>query len=224
MIFFTKDTKKTMKMENVQMKIPLHYQMSEYDCGPTAMLNGISCLFEREDIFPELIRNIMLYSLDCYGSEGTPGKSGTSRAAMMFLSNWLNGFGEIRCLPLTSRYLSGKSVWLGSGSPVNDALHSKGVAVVRLFYDEPHYVLLTGEKDGLVYMFDPYYRDHAFDQKDIQVILDQPEKYNRIVPERYFNREDQEIYALGPFEGREAVLLFNENTKITEEKTIEYFI
>ncbi|MFG6333300.1 MAG: peptidase C39 [Lachnospiraceae bacterium] len=206
------------------MKIPLHYQMSEYDCGPTAMLNGISFLFEREDIFPELIRNIMLYSLDCYGAEGTPGKSGTSRAAMMFLSNWLNGFGEIRRLPLASRYLSGRSVCLGSESLVNDALHRKGAAVVRLFYDEPHYVLLTGERDGLVYMFDPYYRDCAFAQKDIQVILDRPAEYNRIVPERYFNREDQSIYALGPFKGREAVLLFNEDIKITEENSIEYFI
>lgn len=206
------------------MKNPLHYQLSEYDCGPTAMLNGISFLFEREEIFPELIRNIMLYSLDCYGSEGTPGKSGTSRAAMMFLSNWLNGFGEIRHLPLSSSYLSGKSVWLGSESYVNDTLHRGGAVVVRLFYDEPHYVLLTGERDGQVYMFDPYYRDCPFEQEDITLVLDQPTRYNRIVPEHYFNREEQEIYALGPFEGREAVLLFNKNTKVTPEKTIEYFI
>lgn len=206
------------------MKNPLHYQLSEYDCGPTSMLNAISFLFEREEIFPELIRNIMLYSLDCYGSEGTPGKSGTSRAAMMFLSNWLNGFGEIRHLPITSRYLSQKSVCLGSESYLNDALHRGGAVVVRLFYDEPHYVLLTGERDGLVYMFDPYFRDHAFEQKDIQLVLDEPTRYNRIVPEAYFNREEQEIYALGPFEGREAVLLFNERTKIIPEKTIEYFI
>lgn len=206
------------------MKNPLHYQMSEYDCGPTAMLNAVSFLFEREEIFPEIIRNIMLYCLDCYGSEGTPGKSGTSRAAMMFLSNWLNGFGEIRHLPLTSQYLSGKSVYLGSESCINDALHRGGAAVVRLFYDEPHYVLLTGERDGLVYMFDPYYRDTAFEQEDIQLVLNQPTRYNRIVPDYYFNREDQEIYALGNFEGREAVLLFNRNTKATPEKTIEYFI
>lgn len=31
-------------------------------------------------------------------------------------------------------------------------------------------------------------------------------------------------YALGPEGGREAVLLFNERTKLTEEKTIEYMI
>lgn len=206
------------------MKNPLHYQISEYDCGPTAVLNGISYLFEREEISPEIIRNVMLYCLDCYGSEGTPGKSGTSRAAMMFLSNWLNGFGEIRGLPVSSRYLAGKSVWLGQESYINDALHRGGAVVVRLFYDEPHYVLLTGERDGQIYMFDPYYRDIPFEQEDIRIVLDHPAQYNRIVPEHYFNGEDLTIYALGPAEGREAVLLFNEDIKATPEKTIEYFI
>ena len=47
-------------------KNPLHYQLSEYDCGPTAMLDAISYLFPREEIPPEIIRNIMLYCLDCY--------------------------------------------------------------------------------------------------------------------------------------------------------------
>lgn len=107
---------------------------------------------------------------------------------------------------------------------MNDALHRGGVVVVRLFCDEPHYVLLTGERDGLVYMFDPYYRDQPFEQEDIQLVPDQPARYNRIVPESYFNREGQEIYALGPFEGREAVLLFNEKTKVVPERSIEYFI
>ena len=44
------------------MKTPLRYQMSEYDCGPTAMLDAVSFLFEREEIPPEIIRNIMLLS------------------------------------------------------------------------------------------------------------------------------------------------------------------
>lgn len=94
------------------MKNPLHYQFSEYDCGPTSMQNAISFLFEREEIPPEVLRNIMLYCLDCYSSEGVPGKSGTSCAAMMFLSNWLNSMGDLGILPVKSRYLSGKEVYL----------------------------------------------------------------------------------------------------------------
>lgn len=92
--------------------------------GPTAMLNGISFLFGREEIPPEVIRNVMLYCLDCYSAEGVPGKCGTSRLIM----------------------------------------------------------------------------------------------------ERMFNCEEESLYAFGSVEEREAVLLTNKQTVLTEEKTIEYFI
>lgn len=206
------------------MKNPLHYQLSEYDCGPTTMLNAISYLFEREEIPPEIIRNIMLYCLDCYNAEGVFGKSGTSRFAMMFLSNWLNGVGEAGHLSITSQYLSGRRVYIGNDSYINDALHRGGVAVIRLYYEEPHYVLLTGEKNGQVMMFDPYYRVEPYQEKDILLISEHPYTYNRIVPEIYFNQESFDLYALGPVKDREAVLLFNEKTKLTQESTIEYFI
>lgn len=208
-----------------ETKNPLRYQISEYDCGPTTMLNAISYLFSRDMIPAEVIRNVMLYCLDCYGTDGVPGKCGTSHAAMMFLSNWLNGFARTGQLPVSCSYLAEEWVYMGKSSYINDALCRGGVAVVRLFYDEEHYVLLTGIQDGNILMFDPYYCDEKFkDYDDIQVVLDKPYTYNRIVPEYYFNRETTELYALGPYENREVVLLFNEDTKLTEEKTIEYFI
>ena len=206
------------------MKNPLHYQLTEYDCGPTSMLNAINFLFKREEIPPEILRNIMLYCLDCYGSEGSPGKSGTSRTAMMFLSHWLEGFGQTGKLAVSSQYLSGESVVLQKDSKIIDTLHRGGVAVVRLYYDVEHYVLLTGEQDGNIYMFDPYYEETPFPQKDIIVTLEHPFSYNRIVPMSYFNQEDHELYSMGEPAFREAVLLFNEKTKLTAEKTIEYFI
>ena len=206
------------------MKNPLHYQLSEYDCGPTSMLNAISFLFEREEIPPEVIRNIMLYCLDCYNAEGTPGKSGTSCTAMMFLSNWLNGYGKIGQLSISSSYLSGKSVYIGKDSRINDALRRGGAVIALVYYDVAHYVLLTGEHNGNILVFDPYYQEVAFPQSDIILTAKHPFDYNRIVPESYFNRESHEIYALGETDAREAVLLFNEKTKLTPEKTIEYFI
>ena len=206
------------------MKNPLHYQLSEYDCGPTAMLNAISFLFEREEISPVVIRNIMLYCLDCYNCEGIMGKSGTSSAAMMFLCNWLNGYGKIGQLPVSCRYLSGKSVWIGRDSRVNDALCRGGAVVVRLYFDCAHYVLLTGVKEGRILMFDPYYVDGTLTEEGVVQVNNQPFWYNRIVDEKCFNRESTELYALGPVEGREAVIIFNEKTMKTAEKTIEYFI
>lgn len=214
------------------MKNPLHYQLSEYDCGPTSMLNALSFLFEREDIPPEVIRNIMLYTLDCYSNEGHPGKSGTSPMAMMFLSNWLNRFRQIRQLDVKSEYITGEQVFIGNSSRINDALKRNGVVVVRLFYDVAHYALLTGVDEKNIYMFDPYYEEelgddiytHFLPEGDVKLVLNQPLKYNRIVPFGYFNREQDLLYALGKFENREAVILYNKRTEKTPEKTIEYFI
>ena len=206
------------------MKNPLHYQFSEYDCGPTSMQNAISFLFEREEIPPEVLRNIMLYCLDCYSSEGVPGKSGTSCAAMMFLSNWLNSMGNLGILPVKSRYLSGKEVYLGNESYVNDALRRGGAVVLRLFSDEWHYVLLTGEDGEHVYMFDPYYDQEGYGLDDIPIVENCPTRYNRIVPWKYFNKIALNVYSLGPYQSREAIILFNKNTELTSEKTIEYFI
>lgn len=42
------------------MKNPLHYQFSEYDCGPTTMQNAISFLFERRK------SRRRYYEISCY--------------------------------------------------------------------------------------------------------------------------------------------------------------
>ena len=206
------------------MKNPLHYQLSEYDCGPTSMLNAVGYLFQREEIPPEIIRNIMLYCLDCYGPDGASGKSGTSHMAMMFLSNWLNGFGPAGHFPIISRYISGEAVNFRQNSSLRDTLRCGGAAVVRVDLEGWHYVLLTGIQEEQVFLFDPYYREGPFAGEAIQVVTDHPASYNRIVPTRYFEREIQAVYSFGPVEGREAVLLFNEKTKLTAEKTVEYMI
>ena len=173
------------------MKNPLHYQLSEYDCGPTSMMNAIAYLFEREEIPPEAIRNTMLYCLDCHSKEGIPGKRGTSRAAMMFLSNWLNEYGELGIMSVSSEYLSGRSVYISEESRINHALNHGGVAVVRLYLEEEHYVLMTGIQNENILLFDPYYWDKPFEQKDILMDDKHPREYNRIVPFQYFNQENK---------------------------------
>ena len=144
------------------MKNPLHYQLTEYDCGPTSLLNAVNYLFEREEIPPEIVRNIMLYCLDCYGADGVSGKSGTSGMAMMFLSNWLNGYGHAGHLPIRCRYLTGEAVHLGQNGALRDALQRGGAAVMLVDYEGWHYVLLTKIQGDSVYLFDPYYRELPF--------------------------------------------------------------
>ena len=206
------------------MDNPLRYQMTEYDCGPTSMLNAVSYLFRRDEIPPELTRNIMLYCLDCFGEDGSTGRRGTSRMAMMFLSNWLNGYGETGHLAVSSRYLAGREVNFSQNGPLRDALRRGGAAVVRLDLEGWHYVLLTRIEGGDVYLFDPYYHEGPFDNAELRVTDEHPCSYNRIVPVHYFEREEISAYSLGPFDTREAILLFNMDTELTEDKTVEYFI
>ena len=206
------------------MNNPLHYQLTEYDCGPTSMLSAVSYLFRREESPQEIIRSITLYCLECFGADGACGKCGTSCMAMMFLSNWLNGFGQAGHLPISSQHLSGREVNFSQNGRLLDALRRRGAAVVRVDFEGWHYVLLTDIRDGQVYLFDPYYRAEPFADPALRMAADHPMEYNRSVPVRYFERETQDVYAFGPLEGREAVLLFNEHTKLTAERTIEYMI
>ena len=209
------------------MKIPLRYQMSEYDCGPTTLLNAVSYLFPRREVPPEIIRSVMLYTLDCYGGDGSACKAGTSRMAMMYLANWLEGFSRATKFPLSCQYIAGRAVHIGAHSYINDALVRGGVAVVRLFYEVEHYALLTGATAEHIYLFDPYYLTQAepeFVRERVVVTLDHPHSYNRIVPFDCFNRETQDLYAFGTVDSREAVLLFDERSRKTADDTIEYFI
>ena len=206
------------------MKVPLRYQMTEYDCGPTSLLNAISFLFEREEIPPEVVRNIMLFCLDSYGADGFSGKSGTSHTAMQFLSHWLDGFGQTGRLALSSAYLSGAEVEFGQNSRLRDALLRGGAAVVRVDLDGWHYILLTGIRGGEVYAFDPYQTDGPCPVEGVRVTDAHPKAYNRVIPLSLLAEKSVRPYALGPVETREAVTLFNVRTELTAEKTVEYMI
>ncbi len=206
------------------MKTPLRYQISEFDCGPTTLLNAISFLFEREQVPAALVRNIMLYSLDCYNNQGEEGKHGTSTMAMMFLSNWINQFAPTHNLSVSCRYLRGSQVKFGELSELNDALMRGGVVVARVWDEEEHYVLMTGLDGDMVQIFDPFYQLEPFAEPEINIVYGHPFTYNRLVPMRFFNAQTLTTYSLGRPEDREAVLIFNELTKVSPEKTIDYFI
>ena len=206
------------------MKIPLRYQITEYDCGPTTLLNGVSYLFEREEIPPELLRNIMLFCLDQYDADGISGMRGTSHTAMQFLSHWLDGFGQTGRLNIQSKYLTGGDVTLSKGSELRNALFRGGAAVVRVDLDGWHYVLLTGAYEDTVYVFDPYRLPEPFPVPDVQTVSDHEFSYNRIVPLARFESTELHPYSFGPYELREAVLLFNSLTVEAEDQTVEYII
>jgi hypothetical protein len=206
------------------MKNPLNYQVTEYDCAPTTLINAMSFLLRQEQIPPDIIKHIMLFCLDAYNVKGEFGKSGTSRMAMMFLSDWINQFGKVKKVPIYSEYLTGDDVFIGENSKIMSALQQGGAVVARVRYGCWHYVLLTGADTQRVYLFDPYYRKKLFSQKELELVTDMPYSVNRRVPYSMMNSTGKGYYAFGPKETREVTIIFNRETQKTPTNTIEYFI
>lgn len=205
------------------MKNPLSYQSTEYDCGPTTMINAINYLFHRNEISPEVLKYIMLYSLDGYNNKGEAGKKGTTGMAMLFLATWLNQFGKVKKWPIDCENVTGEEVYIGQNSKVTGALQQGGAVVARVKLGNWHYVLLTGIDDEWVYLFDPYYRKNPFKDKNIEMIANEPTKMNRRVRYMALNDEGKGYYALGNTSDRECTILYNRETK-KSMNDIEYII
>ncbi|WFR58296.1 peptidase C39 [Anaerocolumna sp. AGMB13025] len=207
------------------MKNQLCYQTSEYDCGPTTLINAFRYLFEREDIMPEIIKTIYLYTLDEYNSQGEYGKSGTSRMAMQFLSNWFNHFRQTKNFPVYTEILMGDSVRINKNSKIAECLLQGGAAVARVWLDTcEHYILLTDVERDYMCLFDPYEWEKPIDGTEVQRVEGCPCKMNRKVKMELMNKDGKGYYTLGAMEKREIMLLYNVNTRRTPDKSIEYFI
>ena len=206
------------------MKNPLSYQSTEFDCGPTTLINAVSFLFNREEIPPDVIKAITLYCLDGYNKKGEAGKSGTTAMAVMFLSNWFNQFGKTNKFPVYTEILSPNEVYISRDSRIAVCLQQGGAAVSRVMLGGWHYVLLSGIDGEYVYIFDPYYRKNPFREEGIEIIKNAPTKWNRRVKYDILNSEGRGNYAFGSRDVRETMLIYNTATRRTPERSIEYFI
>ena len=193
------------------MKVPLRYQISECDCCPTTVLNGMSYLLERQDIPPEVVRNVYLYSMDNFRADGY-GARGTTHAALRYLTEWIERFGKTGQLNISSRYISEEQVSLEPDGLIAETIRNGGAAVTRIDLDGWHYILMTGLDEEYVYAFDPYKLDEPFPVPGVRVIADHELEYNRIIPRVSFATEDVHPYSFGPYQTRDAMLL----TKRTE--------
>lgn len=191
------------------MKTPLGYQITEYDCVPTTFINALKYLFERDEIFPEVIKNIYIYSLDTYNKNGKSGGNGTSYFAVKLISNWLNEFSKSHNLKIECQTLESKEINLEADSKIYECLKNNGVAAAKVYFDPNiyHYVLITSIDNDYVYVFDPYYRKRNFKDKEIEIIVDKSEIYNRRIRKSRFTEKEEKFYAMGFVEKRECTLL-----------------
>ena len=150
---------------------------------------------------------------------------------MMFLSNWLTQFGQVKNFPISCNFLAKDEVVLSENSLIVGALQQGGAVLLHVYLEVPHYILLTGISGSDIYVFDPYYEepddpelDKEFFEEGITFITDQPKRANRLISITRLSCTGVGFYEMGPYEEREAVILFNTNTRKTPENSIEYII
>ncbi|MDA0747049.1 MAG: hypothetical protein O2954_11055 [bacterium] len=198
------------------MKIPFRYQISEYDCVPTVMINGLIHLFDRRDIPPMIIRHIFIYSLDEIVNDEDVGKGGTSRFAVQLLSNWLASYKTSR-FSLGTEYLEFDQVHLRQGNKIVTCLNSGGVALcnILLKHAEEHFVLALKADVEWIYVFDPYRRQALEDDMEDNVRVLKRRSGND--PNLAIRREwldgftDQRQFCFGLKNSRECLLMWRDN-------------
>lgn len=194
------------------MYIPLQYQVSEYDCVPTAFMNAVSFLFERHEIPPMVIRHIYVYSLDTVGRKARLGSVGTSRHAVRLLGHWLNSY-KPRGFSVTTEFLEEEEVHLAEGNRIFTCLAERGVALcnIHLGRGQEHYVMLIWVEDGWVYCFDSYSRRSLRGLRNRVATLKDtdPRGPNLKIRVDWLAQEDDSArFCLGPVVMRECLLIW----------------
>lgn len=201
------------------MRIPFRYQATEFDCVPTTFINAIQYLFKRNEIPPEVIQKIMLYSLDTVNKNGEHGRSGTTGLAIQLILQWLESFADVKFSFKKCDYLTKKQVHLKQGNEILACINNGGVALARVCTGKTanapfHYMLALGVDDrnaDWLLFFDPYYRVQQFtgeDKKYLDWVGNKSHKGEnlRIRRERLDSYEYAK-YSMASIEERECCLL-----------------
>lgn len=187
------------------MYTPLMYQISNHDCGPSSVINGLRQLFEREEIPPEIIK--MIYAT-CMNEHSQDGKScrGTDMNAMRFLSAQLNEYSPLVNFPLITEFYAQADVHLNADSRIVSWLKEGGMAIMRIFVGVGHYVLITKLTDDLVYIWDPFLTDRP-QIEGVSYHMENSRDYNLIVSRKRFEQYEREMFMMSEEKIRNTLLL-----------------
>lgn len=188
------------------MKVPLRFQITEFDCGPVSLLNAFSYLFSLEEIPAEIVKTIYQYTLDCYDEYGNVGHGGTSREAISKFVCWITDYIDLHHFNVRCDYLEKEEVTL---KKIVNCLELGGVCFVRTWLKNEHYIIVTKIKGNDVYIFDPYYLDfNKYSDSQVKIILNKPFTHNRKVSLKRFLSETEKDFSLGKICGRQCVLIY----------------
>lgn len=187
-------------------KTPLDYQITEYDCGTTTLLNALRYLFKRSEISPEIYKYIMQYTLDKSNVLGEIGKGGTSVYALEFLCKWLNENAKNKDMNIQCKSIPKDEISIYNKN-LEKKVNNGAVAIVRVYQNCDHYCLLTKIDDEYAYLFDPYYLNINYYDNDneVEIIKDRPFEFNRKVKKIRMDSHTTKDFAL----------VYGENSEIT---------
>ena len=188
------------------MKIPLRYQITEFDCGTVSLQNAFNYLYEREEIPAELIKAIHKYTLDCYDEKGNLGQGGTSKEAINKLTHWITRYANSHGFDVTCERLEKEQI---TEEKMKECIKQNGCVFLRCYQECEHYVTITNIIGNKVYIFDPYYLEKNYYDNDnnVKIIINKPFSHNRIVSLDRILSESKKDFAMGPKDGRECVLI-----------------
>lgn len=191
------------------MKTPLAYQITEYDCGQATLLNAMRYLFKRGEVSPVVIKYITQYTLDTVGQNGQIGLCGTSPHAIEYLANWINNNNSSLNIDIKAKILRKNEVDINNAS-LSDCIKRGGVAIFRVWSDCEHYVLCTKMDEKNAYIFDPYYLDEREYDDDLEctMVFNKPFEYNRIVSKKRFNSLSKNDFSFVKNEESKILLLY----------------
>ena len=194
-------------------KTPLDYQITEYDCGTTTLLNALRYLFKRNEISPEIYKFILQYTLDKSNIYGEVGKGGTSVYALEFLCQWLNDNGKKKSMNIKCTSLPNNEISIYN-EMLNKKINNGAVAIIKLYQDCDHYCLLTKIDEEYAYLFDPYYLNiNYYDKdKDIEIVKDKPFEYNRKVTKSRMDSKTKKDFSI--ITGKDAGIIVIEKIKL----------
>lgn len=187
------------------MKIPLLYQVTEYDCGTISFVNALCYLYEREELPPRVIKYIYTNTLDCYYGKKKEKCCGTTQKATKRIAKWLNHYSS-GSFQLSCRRIINQEV---TKENVLSSLKEGGVVIAKCWQGVEHYVVITKIKQGYVYLFDPYYIKTTSWNHDnqIKIITNHPFSYNRKVTLKRFFSKGRSDFSLGKILKRECILV-----------------
>lgn len=190
------------------MRIPLRFQITEFDCGTIALQNAVCYLYERETIPADIIRAIHNYTLDCYEADGKLNQAGVSGNAIDLMTTWFESFAKRNIFDLRCERYLGKRVDM---SIIRTCLANHGAVLIKTNQrHKQHFVIATKIDTEYIYLWDSYFLDEDYydPDKEVTIIFDKPFDYNRKVSLRRFDSEIKKDFSLGTLEERECVLFY----------------